>query len=383
MTRSLRVGALLATVALVAVLLAAAAFALKAHGQDADARIVPSASPASAVPLAVLGDSNSHSYQDTVTFASGAGERGGALRERTLQWTEVLARLRGAEIDQGPWVTWGHAGPVARARELAGGRGDRSPRKQDYLYNFANTGAGCGDLMGNAQRQAPRLVALMNDAPERWRRGVVVIRIGLNDWAASLDAQSRDPQAPEARAATARCTQQIGEAIALIHAAHPDTRILVVGIGNEADDPDQFGRWQSAAAMKNIETALASFNGALRQLAAGRPRVAFFDDLAWFRKLWGARDAQGRPAYRTVSIGSVLQLTNTAGDAPHNALIGDHHAGLAWNALWAQALVARLREAFGLPLTPIGDAELARFIGPLVRPESDAGRAAAAVKSGP
>ena len=375
-------GALLGAVVLLAVLLAVAGFALKAHGQqDADPRTAASVSPASAVPLAVLGDSNSHSYQDSVTFAPGARERGGALRATTLQWTEVLARLRGAEIDPGPWVTWGHAGAVARARELAGGRGDRSPRKQDYLYNFANTGAGCGDLMDGPQRQAVRLVALMGDAPERWRHGVVVIRIGLNDWAASLDQQSRDPQAPEARAATARCSRQIGDAIELIHAAHPDTRILVVGIGNEADDPDRFGQWQSDSAMANIETALASFNGALRQLTVGRPRVAFFDDLAWFRKLWGARDAQGRPLYRTVSIGSVLKVSNTAGDAPNNALIGDHHAGLAWNALWAQSLVARLREAFGLPLTPIGDAELARFMEPLARPQGGAGGAAAA-KSG-
>ncbi|MDB5732847.1 MAG: hypothetical protein JWQ03_2742 [Variovorax sp.] len=346
--------------------LAAAAWALGAQGGEQTTRItVPPADVASAVPLAVLGDSNSHSYQDNVSFRPGARERGGALRPRTLQWTEVLARLRGREIDLGEWGTWGHAGAVAQGRELLGLRGDRAPRKADYLYNFANSGAGCRDLTEGRFRQAPRLLALMGDEPERWRRGVVVIRIGLNDWGGLLDLQSREPAAPPVRAATATCADRIRQTLALIHAAHPETRVVIVGIGNEADDPAQFDKWRSGAEMANIKTALASFNGALRQLAAGNARVSFFDDLAWFEKLWGTRDAQGRPAYKTVALGS-LRVTNTAGDDPRNALVADHHAGLVWNALWAQALVIHLRDAFGLPLTPIGDKELAGFVEALV-----------------
>jgi hypothetical protein len=61
-------------------------------------------------------------------------------------------------------------------------------------------------------------------------------------------------------------------------------------------------------------------------------------------------------------------VTNSNGDEPHNALLADDHAGLVFNALWAQSLVARLREAFALPLTPIGDDELARFVLPLAKP---------------
>src|SRR5690349_12364250 len=55
-----------------------------------------------AIPIAVLGDSNSQSYHDDTWFPP--HERGGPLRASTFQWTEVLARLRGSELDMGPWV---------------------------------------------------------------------------------------------------------------------------------------------------------------------------------------------------------------------------------------------------------------------------------------
>lgn len=324
--------------------------------------------PAAAIALAVLGDSNSQSYQDYIWSPAGSAERGGALRSRTFQWTEVLMRLRGREMDLGPWVRWGRPGVVARAREWLGLPGGRAPRKEDYLYNFANSGAACKNLMGGRFRQAPRLVALMDEDPERWNRGVVVIRIGLNDWGGLLDIQARDPAAPELRAATAYCAGEIGAAIAMIHASHPSTRILVAGIANEADDPENFDRYQSASDTANIAIALDGFNAALRRVASGNPRVAFFDDDAWFKSLWGARSADGKPIYKTVAIGPTLRVTNTAGDDPRNSLLADHHAGLVWNALWAQSLVARLREAFDLPLTPISDEEVERFVDPLVDP---------------
>jgi hypothetical protein len=326
--------------------------------------------PAHAVPIAVLGDSNSHSFQDGISFAPGSPERGGALRPRTYNWGDVLARLRGQELDLGPWVAWGSNGVVARVRQKLGLNEGRMPRKEDYLYNFANSGAICNDLTQGRWRQAPRLAALMDREPERWRNGLLVIRMGLNDWQDKLALQARDPQAPPLHEAIDRCSTRIGEAIALVRRNHPGVRVLVVGIGNEIDDPEQFDHFQSAVEVQNIDQALARFNGALRQLAEHTPQTAFFDDDAWFKQRWGSRDAQGRPDYRTLVIGDGLRVTNTAGDAPTNALVGDHHAGLVWNALWAQSLVERLREAFGLPLTPIGDEEMWRFLKPLVQPQA-------------
>ncbi|VTU39996.1 hypothetical protein H4CHR_04901 [Variovorax sp. PBS-H4] len=326
---------------------------------------VRSAPASDAIPFAVLGDSNSHSYQDKAWFPPDSTERGGAFRARTFQWTEVLARLRGHQIDPGPWMRWGRPGVVALAREWMGLPGGRAPRKEDYLYNFANSGAACKNLMQGRFRQVPRLVALMDQEPERWRRGVVVIRIGLNSWAGLLDLQASDPDAPELRKVTAFCAGEIRAAVRRIQASHPATRILLVGIGNEADDPANSDRWQSAKESRNIRSALEAFNAAIRQLAQGDERLAYFDDVAWFETHWGSRNAEGKPAYKTVQIGSALRVTNSVGDDPHNSVLADLHSGLVWNALWAQALVKRLRDAFDLPIAPIEDEELRRFLEPL------------------
>jgi hypothetical protein len=318
------------------------------------------------IPLAVLGDSSSQSYHDTVWFPMQNGERGGAHRLQTFQWTEVLARLRGEELDLGPWVQWGWPGPIARGREWLGLAGGRSPPKQDYLYNFANSGAACRNLMRGRFRQAPRLVALMNQTPEQWQRGVVVIRIGINDWSALIDLQARDPMAARLHATAAYCKGEIAAAMALIRASHPSTRILVVGIGNEADDPSNLESYQTEVQTRNLRAAVANFNDALRNLVSGDPRLAYFDDFGWFERLWGSRTADGKPAFRAVEIGTTLRVTYTAGDDPRNALLKDLHPGLAWNTLWAQSLVQRLNEVFGLGVTPISDEEVERFLAPLV-----------------
>jgi hypothetical protein len=202
----------------------------------------------------------------------------------------------------------------------------------------------------------------MDRDPGRWRSGVIVIRIVNNDWEAVLDEQVRDPQASAVRAVATHCVEQIAAAIDLIHAAHPLTRILLVGAGNEADAPSAFDKYRSPVAVTNIQAALDSFNTELRELARSDGRIAFFDLGAWFQSLWGTRTAHGAPAYRTISIGKTLRVTNTMGDEPNNAVLGDDHGGLVWNALWAQSLVMFLRESFDLPLTPISDEEVVRAV---------------------
>lgn len=346
-------------------LCAALAWGLLRWGSGLPAEARHRSVPATAIPLAILGDSNSHSYQDRLSFPEASGERGGSNQARTFQWGEILARLRADEFDLGPWVRWGHSGIVPRVFDLLGLPVGRAPRKDDYLYNFAYSAMGCNELTQGKFRQAPRLVTLMDREPERWRRGVVVIRSGLGDWSAHLAEQAEDPRSPVVREVAQRCTQRIRESVRLIHARHPDTRVVVVGVSNEAADPLQFERWQSARESGNIVAALDQLNAALRAMAEAEPRTIFFDDDAWVQAHWGARDAEGKPAYRTLTIGGSLQVRNTMGDAPTHAILQDDHAGLVYNALWAQSLVARLGEGFGLPLTPISDADVARFVLPL------------------
>ena len=73
------------------------------------------------------------------------------------------------------------------------------------------------------------------------------------------------------------------------------------------------------------------------------------------------RGPNGEPDFKSVHLGN-LTVTHTMGDAPTHTMLADDHAGLAWNVLWAQSIIERLREAFGLSLTPIGGDEAVRFI---------------------
>jgi hypothetical protein len=322
------------------------------------------AAPSGRIRFAVLGDSDSQSYHDTLMLGD-PHMRGGARRATTWQWTEVLGRLRGDQIDLGKWGAWGTNKYRAYFDEAVGLLA-RTPPKYDYRYNFAVSGAICNQLMGHPAREAIRLVDLMDTEPQAWRGGVVLIRIGINDVSARevVDEMSSDPSAPHSVAVIHGCMEAIGEAVTLIRKHHPDTWIVLVGVLSDADSPDKFGNWRSATEMARIEAGLDLFDNGLRKLAAADRHVYFLDDRAWFRSLWGRRDDGGRPLYKTVHLSPGWAITNTAGDDPHNALLSDDHAGVVWNALWAQHLVTSLNAAFGLHIRPITDAEVIGFLQP-------------------
>ncbi|MCK0195793.1 SGNH/GDSL hydrolase family protein [Ancylobacter sp. 6x-1] len=317
------------------------------------------------IRLAVLGDSDSHSYHDTVLLGTDPGLRGGPHRMTTYQWTEILDRLRSDQIDQGEWGAWG-TGKVRALFDEARGVPARTPRKEDFRYNFAITGATCDQLFGQKERQALDLIDLMDTDPDGWRAGVVVIRIGINDIGTheELDELAHDRQSPHALSRIKACVDAIARATALIRERHPDTRIVLVGILNNADWSEEFPNWHSGEAIANIEAGMDMYDEGLKALAAGDPHILFFDNRAWFRNLWGTRDARGLPDYKTLQLAPGWAITNTSGNDPHNAVLADAHAGVAWNALWAQSLVAAMNKTFGLDIRPITDSEIMSFLGP-------------------
>ncbi len=321
----------------------------------------PAPVSASAPPVAVLGDSDSHSYQDRISFPPGTAERGAEYRAITLQWTEVLARLRGDALDFGAWGTYGTSRiPAYVAKKL--GIVVRKPRREDYRYNFAMSGAECSDLLGGWQ-EAPALVKLMDTEPERWRHGIVIIRIGINTFGKvkQMEGLARDPPDPEVIARIDGCIDDYRNTVALIRAKYPATRFVLVGIFDNLNWTRYFERWQSAGEVANIQNGLDRFDDALRAMAANDPDIAFFDDRAWFRARWGSRDANGRPAYRTVRFAGI-DVVNTEGNAPHNLALEDGHSGLIASTLWAQSMLHALNERFGLGIREIDDAEAARFV---------------------
>ena len=334
-------------------------------GQDNGGRTSagPALSNSAGVPLAILGDSDSQSYQ--VTLSSPPGTRFGKYSALTFQWPEVLARLRPLEIDLGNWGVRGTRRSIAEAMDRLG-FGGRFPRKEDYLHNWAFGGAACDSLTGYNGRLAPRLVIMMNREREKWSKGVVVIMLGVNDFghSDSLDLLAEDPVAPEVQTRILSCLKQIQSAVKLIHRSHPSTRIVLVGVLGDTNDPSQFPRWHSAKALSNISAGLDVFDQGLAAMALSDQRIAFFDQRRWFAKQWGGRGEQGEPNYKTVTIGGEFTVSNSAGNEPTHALTADEHAGLVWNALWAQALVTLMNSRFEIGVAPIGEREITALVKP-------------------
>lgn len=325
------------------------------------------------IPIAVLGDSDSQSYQNLPDTSTSTVARGGKFHATTFQWTESLAKLRGDQLDLGTWGVHGMRGRLALAIEWLGlarfaeahGWEVRAPIKQDHQFNFAFSGDGCSDFFGGWSRQVPRLVRLMDADPEKWRGGIVVVRIGGNDFAndpTNLGMLSRDPNSPEVRRKMDVCIGVIRKTIDAIQLGHPDTRFVLVGIFNNSNWEKYFDLWRSPQMLANINNGLNYYDNAIRKMVESDKRMAFFDDRKWFNSIWGSRDENGLPNYRVLRLGSNVSVTNTGGDAPSNATLADGHAGLVWNALWACALIDLLNERFALNITPISEDELLRYV---------------------
>jgi hypothetical protein len=320
------------------------------------------------VPVGVIGDSDSCSYQGRIRFTPGDSPWGGAFHASTLQWPEVFARIRDKQVYFGEWKVWGipRRLSLARMRDTLGLRW-RGPRKEDYRYNFAWP-SGCSSLLESGWRQVPRLVEVMNEDPARWSRGVVIIRIGINDFGKeSLDNLAIDPNSFAVRKIMRQCLTDIEKSVALIRSKNSKTRIVLVGIFDNTNWAIYLHNFRSTAEISNISKGLDYFDNGLRSLCASGTNMAFFDDRAWFRSHWGGRDSDGQPAYNTIAAGSRLKVRNTAGDAPENAVLANGHAGLVWNVLWVQSLVNLMRTSFGLPIDAISDEEVGEFIDARVK----------------
>jgi len=316
----------------------------------------------------MMGDSDTAGYQKHTSLWTGPWRAeslpGGAYNDITWQWPEVLARIRADEVDLGPWDFWGvpRLFSMTRVRELLGQRW-RGPYHEAYRHNFAWPSP-CWSLVRGSWAQAPQLRDLMDENPSAWRQGVVVIRIGVGTFA-MVDSLTRLAAAPDDAHVIAKIDECVGayeQAVLLLRERHPEVRFVLVGILNNAHWTKYLHLWRSPTELANIDAGLDRFDHGLRELTRKHAGVAFFDDRAWFDRHWGGRGSDGAPAYRSVDIPGVLTVGNTAGDAPHNNVLANQHAGLVWNVLWTQELVALMRRDLGLALTPIEDGEKAAFI---------------------
>jgi hypothetical protein len=303
------------------------------------------------LPVAVLGDSDSHSYRDAVNGV----RRGGPENARTFNWLEVWARLRPGEVDFGPLTVAGDRRSVARLKSAIGVP-TRTPKKADYLYNYAWSGARCASLNGEWPEQARRLATRLRQDTARWDAGLVIIRIGVNDFgqAAHLRAWSADPDS--ARPVVDACVAEIAAAVRAIRGVSR-AHIALVGIAydyNTLSIADVADRDVLA-----VKGALSRFDEGLSALAEADSRVAFIDDYAWFQKRYGSRES-GALASSAMVAG--LSLQNAPGDSPTHMHTADKHAGTVASGLFLQHFILRLNEAFGWRLSVPADEEIVNLV---------------------
>lgn len=314
------------------------------------------------IRLAVLGDSDSHSYGDRLWFPENSGLRGGGYRRVTLQWTEVLDRLRGAEIDQGRWERRGVSARVARLASMLGIQ-LRTPEKEDFEFNFAWSGAVCGNLTERLHAQSYQLLRLMDEDPLGWKEGIVQVRIGINVLGKRefLDQSAREGLSPAIQAAVTECGKAISTTVNLLRVRHPEINIVLIGILDNSDWPPFFQYWQSSTEKINITLMLDAFDAQMRMLAASDSRIAFFDDRKWFKLYWGGRNSNGMPNYKQYDIAPGITVRNLQGDSPEHGVLMDGHVGTLHNAVFVRDFIDFLNKELGAGIRPVSNDELAKF----------------------
>lgn len=299
--------------------------------------------------VAVLGDSDSHSYRDSVNRI----HRGGANNAKTFNWIEVWRRLEPEEIDPGPFARAGDGRAMARLKETFGAP-TRTPAKLDYLYDYAWSGARCASLMDDWPEQGRRFLARLKAEPRRWAEGLVVIRIGVNDFGQGEHLRQW-AQAPEsAEPLVDHCLADIGEAVGAIRKVS-SVHIALVGIAHDYDSPFADASVVADADVASVEVALARFDKGLEALANADPRTAFIDDRNWFQRRFGSR--LNRTLAENAKVAG-LSVANAVGDDAAHLHTMDEHAGTVASGLFLQALIARLNEKFGWRLSVPSDAEI-------------------------
>jgi len=312
------------------------------------------------VPIAVLGDSDSHSYRD----AHLGTRRGGDFHSVTYQWTEILARIRASEIDLGQFGYWGTRGIFYKIRSALG-LDARTPRKQDFQYNFARSGSTCRELSPESyEQQSFQLVRLMDKEPDYWRDGLVIIRMGINDigqWP-DLKEYAAGNTGKSSQQAIIECLDYIHSAVKRVHQHHPSVKIVLIGIADNsnwpsAEETDDIGH-------ANINKVLDVFDEGLIEIANNEANTLFIEDRAWFASLMGKRSPSQYVGRRHFSLGGSTTIDNTKGDHPGNIMLADGHTGTVANALWIRHVFKQINRHFGTGFTPLQNSEIADLVDP-------------------
>lgn len=296
----------------------------------------------SRVPIAVLGDSDSHSYRDKYVGPL----RGGKYHDYTFNWIELWAKLSGDEISPGRWIVTGSPYRGERVKNALGIK-NRSPQKLDYEFNYALSGLRCNSLLGSWPYQGEQLINELRSNPEFWAKGLVIIRIGINDFGnrdeilrwAKIGLNDKSSEI------ISNCVDSITKISDSISSQSPNTKIAILGMTRGYNFADECCQNLEKPEIENIEQVLSLFDNNLKKYASNLSNIAFIDDHFWFNNIFGSQEL-GNLKPKIDYVGST-ELINSSGDHPKNMLLADHHTGTLYNGLWLIQLISELNRQLG------------------------------------
>ncbi|MCG8315728.1 MAG: hypothetical protein MI976_21165 [Pseudomonadales bacterium] len=324
--------------------------------QDADSRDNKSINPKT-IPVAVLGDSDSHSYRDK--FDNKA--RGGDFHSVSFNWAEVWNLLRGDEIDPGVFGEWGISYRYARFLHALDFT-TQSPKKLDFAYNFAVSGLKCHSLLNSWPYQGQWLLQRLQKNPEFWSQGIVIIRIGINDFGQTEHLahwESSDQTTTGVKLAD-NCIHQITAMAHKILDANQGIKIVLVGIARDYYNPSTM-RQLTTQRHENIEKVLSHFDNSLIKFSSSNSRVIFVDDFQWMHNYFQFFIGEPNTTIAT-TLSNGFELFAKVGDHPSNMTLADGHAGTVHQGLWLQHLISNIKAHWNLPISQIKDNELTEIV---------------------
>ena len=311
------------------------------------------------VPIMVIGDSDSHSYRDSYYGT----HRGGKYHNVTFQWTEILARIRPSEVDLGQFGFWGSHNTIYRIRKFLGLYA--RPRKQDFEYNFAVSGATCDTLAPQSfLRQSYLASSSINKHPGYWNNGLVIIRIGVNDFGQwrHLKNYVAGNITPQIKKPILNCIGRIHDTVSVIRATNKSVKIILLGIMDNSNWPPAMPL--DDAGHHNINKVLDIYDDGLRSIARKDTNILFVEDRKWVEQIIGYWNSNKHIGYREINLGGKTNISNTAGDNPHNIILNDEHSSTVLNSLWIRHLFHKINDYFGIGFTPLLDSEIADLADP-------------------
>jgi hypothetical protein len=313
------------------------------------------------IRVAVLGDSDSHAYNDRVNGV----RRGGEYYLCTYQWTDILSDLRAEDFDFGEKGIWGTRRRYAIMKEWLGLESS-TPRKYDYRYNYALSGLGCSSLLTEWPEQARWAIDQIKGDQSHWDNGIVVIKIGINDLGQlhHLEEYAKTGLTPDVRQRVKACINYIATAVKRIRKASTTVHIVLYGIMDNSKFPLPSEVSFDPKQLEMIRSVLDLFDTGLRELAERDSNTVVVDDRIWVDHYWPNVGIAPNLNLTQVFLGGSIGVSNTKGDHPRNIMLQDGHAGTISNGLWSRELIHRLNDSFGYGISPLLDGEIAALADP-------------------